>query len=69
MMTIIILYLYHSSGFKNFKFHYFHLLQHHSEDFPQLLSYSRFVDCRVDALLSYFSLCISKGQGHRDQLY
>jgi hypothetical protein len=42
LMTILV--LYHSSGFKNFKYFYFYLLQNHRGDFPQLLSYSRFVE-------------------------
>ncbi len=42
LMTIII--LYHSSGFKNFKAFYFHLLNQRSSEFPKLLSYNRFIE-------------------------
>lgn len=42
LMTILI--LYHSSGFKNFKVFYFYLLEKHRSDFPQMLSYKRFID-------------------------
>jgi hypothetical protein len=42
MMTIII--RYHSSNFKNFKSFYLHLRQDMHQEFPKLLSYTRFVE-------------------------
>jgi len=42
LMTIIV--AYHSSGFKNFKSYYYYLREHMREEFPQILSYTRFVD-------------------------
>jgi len=42
LMTIIV--SYHSSGFKNFKAYYFFLKTYHSNDFPKLLSYNRFIE-------------------------
>ncbi len=42
IMTIII--YYHSSNFKNFKSYYFYLAAHGKRDFPDLYSYTRFID-------------------------
>jgi hypothetical protein len=42
IMTILI--AYHSSNFKNFKSFYFSLLMGTRKDFPNLLSYTRFLD-------------------------
>lgn len=49
MMTIII--AYHSSGFKNFKIFYFYLKTEKLKDFPNLLSYSRFIQWMPFCLL------------------
>ena len=49
IMTIIV--LYHSSGFKNFKTFYSNISRHYSGAFPQLLSYSRFIDWMPYCLL------------------
>ena len=40
---ITILILFHQSHFRNFKHFYFYLKKHFSQEFPKLLSYSRFV--------------------------
>ena len=58
LMTIII--LYHSSNFKNFKSFYFYLLEQRRKDFPQLLSYSRFIDWMPHCLLPLCSYLKSK---------
>jgi hypothetical protein len=42
LMTIII--AYHASGFKNFKAYYFYLREHKRSEFPQILSYTRFIE-------------------------
>ncbi len=42
LMTIIV--AYHSSNFKNFKSFYFYLRTYMRADFPQILSYSRFIE-------------------------
>ena len=42
IMTIII--YYHSSNFKNFKSYYFYLAAHGKRDFPDLYSYTRFIE-------------------------
>ncbi len=41
IMTILI--AFHVIGFRNFKSYYLHLQQFHSNDFGQLVSYSRFI--------------------------
>lgn len=41
MLTIII--MFHQSNFRTFKYFYLHVLQYHKNDFPNLISYSRFV--------------------------
>jgi len=52
LMTIII--AYHSSGFKNFKSYYFYLREQMREDFPQILSYSRFIEWMPYCLIPLF---------------
>ena len=42
LMTIIV--LYHSSGFKNFKAFYFFLRAYKRSEFPNILSYNRFIE-------------------------
>lgn len=50
VMTILI--LFQTSGFRNFKtFYLHHVCQHLTRAFPHLVSYSRFVELEVDALL------------------
>lgn len=58
MMTILV--LYHSSGFKNFKYFYLSLKETHSNEFPELLSYSRFIEWIPFCLLplTFFSKSI-----------
>ena len=58
MMTIIV--LYHSSGFKNFKYFYLSLKETHRKEFPELLSYSRFIEWIPFCLfpLTFFSKSI-----------
>jgi len=40
-MTILI--CFHLSGFRNFKWYYHYLQQYHHREFPNLVSYQRFV--------------------------
>lgn len=64
IMTIII--WYHSSGFKNFKIFYFYLRERHLQDFPRLLSYTRFLDWVPYCLLpisSFLKSCMGKSTG------
>ena len=49
ILTIII--YYHASGFKNFKTYYHYLLTHHRRDFPEIVSYTRFVEFIPMALI------------------
>jgi hypothetical protein len=49
IMTIIV--LYHSSGFKNFKTFYFFMREQMRQEFPKILSYSRFVEWMPYCLL------------------
>lgn len=58
IMTIVI--WYHSSGFKNFKRFYLCLVQQHSKDFPNLLSYTRFLDWVPYCLLPISSFLKSR---------
>ena len=44
IITIIV--AYHSSGFKNFKSYYFYLLEQRRVDFPNLVSYNRFLELK-----------------------
>ena len=50
VMTIVI--LFHHSGFRNFKTYYTqHVCQHWRREFPQLVSYQRFVELKPSALI------------------
>jgi hypothetical protein len=49
LMTVIV--LYHSSGFKNFKCFYFYLRENKKSEFPNLLSYNRFIEWMPYCLL------------------
>ena len=42
ILTIII--FYHASGFKNFKAYYLHLYSRRRSEFPQMVSYTRFIE-------------------------
>ena len=48
---ITILIAFQTSGYRDFKHFFFHLLRYHRHDFPDLISYSRFVHCMPRALL------------------
>ena len=43
MLTIVI--GFHASGYRTFKWYYLSLLEGHKKDFPNLISYNRFVEC------------------------
>lgn len=43
MLTIVV--GFHESGYRTFKWYYMSLLEGHSQEFPNLISYSRFVEC------------------------
>ena len=50
LMTILV--FYHLSGYKTFKDYYVkHVLVHMKSDFPQLVSYNRFIELKKKALL------------------
>lgn len=49
-MTIVI--LFHTSGFRNFKTYYTQqVCQHWQAEFPQLVSYQRFIELKSSALI------------------
>jgi hypothetical protein len=52
---ITILIAFHASHFRTFKHYYLHLLREHRGDFPNLVSYSRFVELIPTALVP---LCV-----------
>ena len=55
MITILV--LFHSNTFRNFKYYYlFYVCKHLKDEFPELLSYMRFVECmnRVAVSLLFF---------------
>lgn len=49
VLTILI--WFQTSGWRNFKNFYLYLQQHHKKDFPQLLSYNRFVEIKPRAVI------------------
>ncbi len=53
IITIII--LFHQSNFRTFKYFYYYLQQHYFKEFPNLLSYSRFVRVQQRALIPLFA--------------
>jgi hypothetical protein len=62
VMTIIV--MFHSSSYRNFKDYYLHhISKYYHQEFPGLVSYTRFVELQAKALLPlcYLMLCI-KGQ-------
>ena len=65
LMTIII--HYHQSHYKNFKNYYLgHVHQHLRKEFPQLLSYTRFLGLMSSILVplcAYFGHCLGKPTG------
>ncbi|AXI24063.1 Transposase DDE domain protein [Cardinium endosymbiont of Sogatella furcifera] len=52
IMTIII--TFHIIGFKNFKTYYLHLQQFHANEFSKLVSYNRFIEFILRALVPLF---------------
>ncbi|WP_339044463.1 IS982 family transposase [Cardinium endosymbiont of Tipula unca] len=60
IMTILI--AFHVIGFRNFKSYYLHLQQFHSNDFGQLVSYSRFISLiqRTVVPFYFFTKSIAK---------
>jgi len=66
VMTIIV--YFHQSAYRDFKHYYIGLIQqHHSSDFPRLVSYNRFVELMKQALLPLTvylkSRCMGKSTG------
>jgi hypothetical protein len=61
VMTIVI--AFQSSRFREFKHFYFHLQRNHRHDFPDLISYSRFIAClpRITMPLFAYLLCCCLG--------
>ena len=56
---ITILIFFHQSYFRNFKHFYFYLQNHYSKEFPNLLSYSRFVRIKKRIFVPLFSYLLS----------
>ena len=57
IITLVI--YFHSSGFRTFKQYYAHMCAHHREDFPNLLSYSRFVRVMKRTFVPLYAYLIS----------
>ena len=57
---ITILIFFHQSYFRNFKHFYFYLQNHYSKEFPNLLSYSRFVRIKKRIFVPLFSYLLSR---------
>lgn len=58
LMTIVI--AFHTSGFRTFKDYYFMLLRVHRDDFPNLVSYQRFVELTPSTLVPLSSYLMSR---------
>lgn len=61
IMTILI--CFQTSHFRTFKHFYLHLRRHHRHDFPNLLSYSRFVEHIPRVTIPLFAYLISACRG------
>lgn len=61
IMTILI--AFQNSHFRTFKHFYLHLLAHHRHDFPDLVSYSRFVEWIPQATIPLFAYLMSACRG------
>jgi hypothetical protein len=61
IMTILI--AFQSSNFRTFKHFYRHLLTHHRRDFPDLVSYQRFVEWIPRATIPLFAYLMSACRG------
>lgn len=57
---ITILVLFHQSNFRTFKYFYFYLQKTFSKEFPNLLSYSRFVYIKKRAFVPLFAYLLSR---------
>lgn len=58
MMTIVI--LFHQSNYRTFKYFYIHVCSHLKEDFPNLISYCRFVYLMKNLFIPLFAYLISR---------
>ena len=59
IMTILI--MFHLSGYRTFKWYYQkHVMQHQKKDFPNLVSYNRFVEIMEYALVPLILSSIAK---------
>ena len=58
MMTIII--LFHQSNYRTFKHFYYHISTHMRKEFPQIISYSRFVFLTKDLFIPLFAYLLSR---------
>jgi hypothetical protein len=61
IMTILI--AFQSSNFRTFKHFYRHLLAHHRRDFPDLVSYNRFVEQMPHVTIPLFAYLMSACRG------
>jgi hypothetical protein len=52
IMTILI--TFHTTGFRNFKTYYLYLQQYHAKEFPNLVSYNRFIELITRAFCPLF---------------
>jgi len=66
IMTIVV--MFHLSGMQNFKLYYAFLEEYHRKDFPDLLSYNRFIEIQGGLMLPLFMLaqCL---QGEKTGIY
>lgn len=58
IITIVV--FFHQSNFRTFKHFYFHLKNNFSKEFPNLLSYTRFVDIKKRAFVPLFAYLLSR---------
>jgi hypothetical protein len=58
IITIVV--LFHQSNFRNFKYFYLYLQNHYSKEFPNLLSYTRFVSIKKRAFVPLFAYLLSR---------
>ena len=58
MMTIVI--LFHQSNYRTFKYFYFYVCDYMRKDFPQLISYSRFVYLMKNLFIPLFAYLLQR---------
>ena len=66
LMTIMI--QFHNSGFRTFKYYYLHLQKYHRKDFPNLVSYNRFVEL-MPSIVVPLGCYLSANRGESTGIY